>query len=94
MIILDKLSPHKSPKGSGDHERRWRVVLVPASLQPRPEPDRDHSSVQWTHGVHALTFAKLKALIRKAAARTQKALWHAVGQVRNLFPVGECYTFF
>ncbi len=45
VIILDKLSPHKSPKGSGEHERRWRVVLVPASLQPRPEPDRDHSSV-------------------------------------------------
>ena len=47
-----------------------------------------------THGVHALTFAKLKALIRKAAARTQKALWHAVGQVRNLFTDGECYNFF
>ena len=45
VIILDELSPHKSPKGSGEHERRWRVVLVPASLQPRPEPDRDHSSV-------------------------------------------------
>ncbi|WP_103174349.1 transposase [Paracoccus sp. SY] len=28
-----------------------------------------------------MAFAKLKALIRRAAARTYEALWHAVGQV-------------
>lgn len=39
-------------------------------------------------------FAKLKALIRKAAARTYEALWQTVGQVCNLFTDEECYNFF
>ena len=47
-----------------------------------------------TNGVHALKFAKLKALIRRAAARTYEALWHAVGQVYDLFTDEECYNFF
>ena len=41
-----------------------------------------------------MAFAKLKALIRKAAARTYDALWRAVGDVCDLFSDEECYNYF
>ena len=41
-----------------------------------------------------MAFAKLKALIRKAAARTYDQLWKAVGHVCDLFKEEECYNFF
>ena len=41
-----------------------------------------------------MAFAKLKALIRRAAARTYEDLWRAVGHVCNLFTEKECYNFF
>ena len=41
-----------------------------------------------------MAFSKLKALIRKAAARTYDQLWAAVGQVCNLFSDEECYNYF
>jgi hypothetical protein len=39
-----------------------------------------------------MAFAKIKTLIRKAAARTYDQLWQAVGNVCNLFKDEECYT--
>ena len=41
-----------------------------------------------------MAFAKLKTLIRKAAARTYDDLWKAVGRVCDLFSDQECYNFF
>ena len=41
-----------------------------------------------------MAFSKLKALIRKAAARTYNELWQAVGHVCGLFTDEECYNFF
>lgn len=41
-----------------------------------------------------MAFAKLKALIRRAAARTYDDLWRAVGHVCELFTDEECYNFF
>jgi hypothetical protein len=41
-----------------------------------------------------MVFSKLKALIRKAAARTYEELWKAVGRVCDLFSDEECYNFF
>ena len=41
-----------------------------------------------------MAFAKLKALIRRAAARTYDDLWRAVGHVCDLFTDEECYNFF
>ncbi|MEJ2228305.1 MAG: IS630 family transposase, partial [Alphaproteobacteria bacterium] len=35
-------------------------------------------------------FSKLKALIRKAAARSYEALWETVGNVCALFSPEEC----
>jgi hypothetical protein len=41
-----------------------------------------------------MAFAKLKTLIRRAAARSYDALWRAVGQVCDLFNEEEYYNFF
>ena len=44
--------------------------------------------------LEGLAFAKLKALIRKAAARSYDALWQAVGTVCDIFSDEECYNYF
>jgi hypothetical protein len=38
-------------------------------------------------------FAKLKALLRKIAARSVEALWTAVGQLVDQFAPGECVNY-
>lgn len=38
-------------------------------------------------------FAKLKALIRKAAERTKDGLWNAIGKLLHLFPPAECANY-
>ena len=39
-------------------------------------------------------FAKLKALLRKAAERTVKGLWTAVGDLLDAFTPAECANYF
>lgn len=39
-------------------------------------------------------FAKLKALLRKAAERTYDKLWQTTGQLLDQFPANECLNFF
>ena len=41
-----------------------------------------------------MVFSKMKALIRKVAARTYDQLWQAVGSVCSLFTPDECYKYF
>jgi transposase len=38
-------------------------------------------------------FAKLKALLRKAAARTRDALWETIGQLLDAFSPAECRNY-
>ena len=38
-------------------------------------------------------FAKLKALLRKAAERTVDGLWTAIGKLLDLFPPTECVNY-
>jgi len=40
------------------------------------------------------SFAKLKALIRKAAARTREALWNSIGDLIKRFTPDECANYF
>ena len=81
VIILDNLSSHKSPKAGAAMETvgAWFLFLPPYS------PDLNPIEI---------AFAKIKALIRRAAARTYDALWQAVRHVCNLFTEEECYDFF
>ncbi len=39
-----------------------------------------------------MAFAKLKAHLRKAAARSYDALWRAVGDVCGLYEPEECWN--
>ena len=41
-----------------------------------------------------MAFAKLKALLRKAAERSVNGLWNAIGQLIDLFTPSECRNFF
>jgi transposase len=40
-----------------------------------------------------MAFAKLKALLRKAAARTRDSLWNAIAQVLGAFTPDECASY-
>ncbi len=81
VVILDNLSSHKSP-GAAEilgGVGAWFLFLPPYSPDLNPIE---------------MAFSKLKALIRKAAARTYDDLWQAVGKVCDLFSDEECYNFF
>jgi len=81
VVILDNLSSHKSP-GAAHALRQvgaWFLFLPPYSPDLNPIE---------------MAFSKLKALLRKAAARTYDDLWQAAGHVCNLFTEDECYNFF
>uniref|UniRef100_UPI00359C5B74 transposase n=1 Tax=Paracoccus actinidiae TaxID=3064531 RepID=UPI00359C5B74 len=81
VVILDNLSSHKSPAAAAALRDvgAWFLFLPPYSPDLNPIE---------------MAFAKLKALIRKAAARTYDQLWAAVGQVCDLFSDEECYNCF
>jgi transposase len=81
VVILDNLAAHRSPKAAAILKDigAWFLFLPPYSPDLNPIE---------------MAFAKLKALIRKAAARTYDQLWKAVGQVCDLFTEEECYNFF
>ena len=81
VVILDNLATHRSPKAAAILKDigAWFLFLPPYSPDLNPI---------------GMAFAKLKTLIRKAAARTYDQLWKAVGQVCDLFTEEECYNFF
>ncbi|MFC0199771.1 transposase [Paracoccus rhizosphaerae] len=70
VIIPDDLSSHKSPKAAATMSAvgAWFLVLPPYS--PDLNPIEIIRTFTRTNGVHALTCAKLKALMRRAASRT------------------------
>lgn len=41
-----------------------------------------------------MAFAKLKALLRKAAERTVEGLWNAIGRLVDIFTLEECANYF
>ena len=41
-----------------------------------------------------MAFAKLKALLRKAAERTVDGLWSAIGRLVDVFTPKECANYF
>ncbi|MFM7185282.1 MAG: IS630 family transposase [Planctomycetota bacterium] len=81
VIVLDNLAVHKSPKAA--------AILrdIGAWFLPLPPYSPDLNPIE-------MVFAKLKALLRKAAARTYDDLWKAVGKVCDLFTEDECMNYF
>lgn len=81
VVILDNLNVHKSPRAAKALAERGAWVL----FLPRYSPDLNPIEQ---------AFAKLKAHLRKAAARTYDQLWRAVGQICDFFTQDECRKFF
>jgi transposase len=81
VVILDNLSVHKSPKAA------QTLRDIGCWFLPLPPYSPDLNLIE-------MAFAKLKALLRKAAARTYDDLWKAVGHVCDLFTEDECLNYF
>jgi transposase len=81
VVILDNLSSYKAPAAAAALRAigAWFLFLPPYSPDLNPVE---------------MAFSKLKALIRKATARTHDQFWTAVGQVCDLFSDEECYNDF
>ncbi len=81
IVIMDNLSSHKGP------EARAMIEAVGASLVYLPPYSPDLNPIE-------MAFAKLKALLRKAAERTVTGLWTAIGQLLDSFTPQECRNYF
>lgn len=81
VVILDNLSSHKSDKAAQILKEvgAWFLFLPPYSPDLNPIE---------------MAFAKLKAHLRKAAARTFDEVWKAIGQICDLFSPNECRNYF
>lgn len=81
IVILDYLSVHKSAKAETAVRARgaWMLFL------PQYSPDLNPIE---------MAFAKLKAHLRKAAARTFDALIDAIGDICRLYNPTECSNYF
>jgi transposase len=77
VVILDNLPPHKSAAV------RELVEATGASLLYLPPYSPDLNPIKQV-------FAKLKALLRKAAARTKEAFWQTIGELLDEFSPEEC----
>jgi transposase len=80
VVILDNLNVHKSPQAARALADRgaWFLFL------PKYSPDLNPIE---------MAFAKLKTLLRKAAARTYDKLWRALGNICDLFDPHECWNY-
>ena len=77
VLLMDNLSSHKV---AGVREA---VEAAGATLRYLPSYSPDLNPIEQV-------FAKLKALLRAAAARTTEALWAAVGRLLGRFTPAEC----
>ena len=80
VVVLDNLAAHKV---AGIREA---VRAAGASLLYLPPYSPDLNPIEQV-------FAKLKALLRKAAARTKEALWTTIGELLNEFTPEECQNY-
>ena len=81
IVILDNLSSHKGPKV------RALIEAAGASLVFLPPYSPDLNPIE-------MAFARLKALLRKAAERTVAGLWAAIGTLLDSFTPAECRNYF
>ena len=66
---------------------RERIEAAGASLHYLPPYSPDFNPIE-------NAFAKLKALLHKAAERTVHGLWTAIGGIVDLFVPDECRNYF
>jgi transposase len=81
VVVLDNLSAHKVP---GMHEA---IEAAGAKLLYLPPYSPDFNPIEQL-------FAKLKALLRKAAARSVEGLWNRIACLLDAFQPDECANYF
>jgi transposase len=81
VVVMDNLSSHKGPAV------RRAIEAAGANLLYLPPYSPDFNPIE-------NAFAKLKALLRKAAVRTIGALWDQIGMILNMFTPAECANYF
>jgi len=81
IVIMDNLGSHKGKAV------RELIRSVGAKLFFLPKYSPDLNPIEQV-------FAKLKHLLRKAAARTVEAVWAAIGQLLSAFTPTECANYF
>jgi transposase len=81
VVVMDNLSSHKGPRV------RQMIEAAGAQLRYLPPYSPDFNPIE-------NAFAKLKALLRKAAERSVSGLWSAIGRIIDLCPSGECANYF
>lgn len=81
IVVMDNLSSHKGPRV------RQMIEAAGASLLYLPPYSPDFNPIE-------NAFAKLKALLRKAAQRTLDGLWSAIGRSIDCFTPTECRNYF
>ena len=81
VVVMDNLGSHK---GAGI---RAAIQAAGASLLYLPPYSPDFNPIE-------NAFAKLKAMLRKAAARTVDALWNVIGRAVETFTPRECANCF
>lgn len=80
IVVMDNLPAHKRA------ETRIAIEAAGARLMYLPPYSPDLNPIEQV-------FAKLKALLRKIAARSVEALWTAIGQLLAAFAPGECSNY-
>ena len=78
---MDNLSSHKGPNV------RTLIEAAGAELFFLPPYSPDFNPIE-------NAFAKLKALLRKAAERTVAGLWRTIGRIVDTFTPAECANYF
>ena len=81
IVVMDNLGSHKRPA------IRAAIEAAGARLLYLPPYSPDFNPIE-------NAFAKLKALLRKAAARTVDGLWSVIGRLVDLFTPQECANYF
>jgi len=81
IVVLDNLSAHKVP-GVRD-----AIEATGARLLYLPPYSPDFNPIEQL-------FAKLKALLRKAAERSVEGLWSRIASLLDAFPPDECANYF
>lgn len=81
VVVMDNLSSHKGPRVQA------LIQAAGAELRYLPPYSPDFNPIE-------NAFAKLKALLRKEAARTVDTLWFAIGRLVDLITPAECVNMF
>ena len=80
IVVIDNLPAHKVEGVRASIEARGAILIYLPPYSPDLNPIE-------------MAFAKLKTLLRKAAARTRETLWDAIADVLKAFNPDECANY-